>query len=138
MQRPDAKIGFGKYDRNSRRHRRSFVISNSPQKRHPAAKRLTDLSRDTGLGGAQSKDLEDAHLSPAAPSFSTAEARIQRGSGTVFPRGAQALCHAYNSVRRFVTGLARFCGEFDENRTQNKVALYWAGPPGRFHASLRD
>ena len=39
------------------------------------AKRLTDLSRDTGLVGAQSKDLEDAHLTHAAPTFSTTEAR---------------------------------------------------------------
>ncbi len=40
------------------------------------AKRLTDLSRGTRLDGAQSKDLEHAHLSPAAPSFSTADVRI--------------------------------------------------------------
>ena len=39
------------------------------------AKRLTDLSRDTGLVGAQSKDLEDAHLTHAARTFSTTEAR---------------------------------------------------------------
>ena len=39
------------------------------------AKRLAYLPRDTGLDGAQSKDLEDAHLTPAARTFSTTEAR---------------------------------------------------------------
>ena len=32
------------------------------------------LSRDTALVGAQSKDLEDAHLTHAARTFSTTEA----------------------------------------------------------------
>jgi hypothetical protein len=35
------------------------------------------LSLGTEPGSAQSKDLEDAHLGPAAAGFSTAEARIQ-------------------------------------------------------------
>ena len=35
-----------------------------PQNRHPEAERFTDLSRDTALGGAESKDPEGAYLNP--------------------------------------------------------------------------
>jgi hypothetical protein len=53
-----------------------------PQNRHPACpglpwerSALTDLSRDTELGGAESKDLGGAYPTHAARSFSTTEAR---------------------------------------------------------------
>jgi hypothetical protein len=55
-----------------------FGIFNSPQKRHRWAERLTGLSRDNALDGAQSKDLEGAYRTHAARSFSTAEARTWR------------------------------------------------------------
>ena len=41
------------------------------------AERFTDLSRDTALDGAESKDPEDAYLAYAVRSFSTTEARVQ-------------------------------------------------------------
>ena len=37
---------------------------------------MTDLSRDTALDGAESKDPEGAYLADAARSFSTTEARL--------------------------------------------------------------
>ena len=53
------------------------------------AKRLTDLSRDTALGGAQSKDIEDAHLTHAARTFSTTEARERDLRNVDVAHGAQ-------------------------------------------------
>ena len=49
--------------------------SNSPQNCHPERSASQILSRDTALVGAQSKDLGDAHLTNAARTFSTTEAR---------------------------------------------------------------
>src|ERR1700722_4001782 len=44
-------------------------FSKLPQNRHPEAERLRDLSRDTALDGAESKDPEDAYLANAVRSF---------------------------------------------------------------------
>jgi len=49
----------------------------APTKSSSWAERLTDLSRDTALDGAESKDPEDAYLAYAVRSFSTIEARVQ-------------------------------------------------------------
>ena len=46
-------------------------------RRAVGAERFTDLSRDTALDGAESKDPEDAYLAYAVRSFSTTEARVQ-------------------------------------------------------------
>jgi hypothetical protein len=48
-----------------------------PQNRHPEAERLTELSRDTALDGAEPKDPDAAYLANAVRSFSTTEAREQ-------------------------------------------------------------
>ena len=50
----------------------------TPTKSSSGAERLTDLSCDTALDGAESKDPEGAYLTHAARSFSTTEARTAR------------------------------------------------------------
>ena len=55
-----------------------MLFSKLPQNRHPEAERLKDLSRDTALDGAESKDPEDAYLAYAVRSFSTTEAGTGR------------------------------------------------------------
>jgi hypothetical protein len=59
-------------------------LSNSPQNRHPEGSASQNLSRNTALAGAQSKDPGGAYLTHAALSFSTTEigehGRIRDGS----------------------------------------------------------
>jgi hypothetical protein len=66
--------------------------SKLPQNRHPEAERLTDLSRDTTLYGAKSKDPEDAYLAYAVRSFSPTEARTRptRHGLSLEPRAGKA------------------------------------------------
>ncbi len=51
------------------------VFVKTPTKSSSLSERLTDLSRDTALDGAESKDPEDAYLAHAIRVFSTTEAR---------------------------------------------------------------
>ena len=47
--------------------------SNTAQNRHPERSAVTDLSRNTELGGAESKDPGGAHLTDTAPTLSKTE-----------------------------------------------------------------
>ena len=104
------------------------------------AERLTDLSGDAALGGAESKDPDGAYLTHAARSFSTTEARswpthhgLSLGPRT---RTAGILLCPGGSIYL----LGSHTGTLYIGVTSNlylRVMQHKEGQVGRFHCSLR-
>ncbi len=76
--------------------RLEVFFSKLPQNRHPEAERLTDLSRDTALNGAESKDPRTLILPMPFGAFQPPK-RQRSDRATVFPWGREqellASCH---------------------------------------------